>query len=113
MILNHPPKVKIEKNPPPLPISNNHKHQIFAQIVYVNGHDLLHKKSGKVKSLYVQYFISRSASTIITDLDIVKQTYEARFFDIDKKNGKNEFNIHNLKTSFLPTKLHISRALQQ
>ena len=55
----------------------------------------------------MKYLISRSASTITSGLDIVRQTYEAKGFEINYIFGNNEFNIQNIKTSLLPTKLHI------
>ena len=72
MILNHPPKVKIENILLPLKISNNNKHLNVYTIFYVNVHASPHTKSGKVNIMSVQYHISRSAYTIITGLDIVK-----------------------------------------
>ena len=64
-------------------------------------------KSGKVNFLSVQHCVSRSAYKIITDLDIVKHTYDARVFEIDSIFGNNKFNIQNLKTLLLTTKLQI------
>ena len=43
--------------------------------------------------LSMKYSISRSTSTIITGLEISKQTYEARGFEIDNIFGDTELNI--------------------
>ena len=79
-----PPQGKIEKFSLPLPISKSHKNiNMYTAFIYANGHDFLHTKPGKFNFLSVKYCISRSSSTMITGLDIVKQTYEMRGFEID------------------------------
>ena len=103
----HPPQIKIERIPLPLPIATHHKRlQLYIDFFFVNGIPFLHTKSGKVNFITTQAFTSRSTSSIIDGLDVVRNIYESRGFDIDIVHGDNEFNIKALKEHLEPTKMH-------
>jgi hypothetical protein len=103
-----PTKNKIEKIPLPLPIAKHHKDiELYIDFFFINGHPFLHTKSSKVNFLTADICTSRSKAQIINTLEIVRQTYEARGFNITAIHGDNEFNIEALRTSILPATLHI------
>jgi hypothetical protein len=74
---------------------------------YVNGYVFLHTKSSKINFLTTEICTSRSQHQIIQVLDRVKQTYEARGFEISAVHGDNEFDIKSVRTFLLPAILHI------
>jgi hypothetical protein len=99
---------KVEKIPLPLPIATRHKQiHLYLDFFFVNGYAFLHTKSSKLNFLTSQICTSRSTGQILKVLDTVKQTYEARGFEITAVHGDNEFDIKALKTFLLPAILHI------
>jgi hypothetical protein len=99
---------KIEKIPLPIPIAERHKQiQLFIDFFFVNGYVFLHTKSSKINFLTSQICTTRSQGQILKILDTVKQTYEARGFEISAVHGDNEFDIKSIRTFLLPALLHI------
>jgi hypothetical protein len=108
MVRRLPIQNKIEKIQLPIPIADRHKKiNLYLDFFFVNGYAFLHSKSSKINFLTSQICSSRSQGQIIKVLESIKQTYEARGFDIVGVHGDNEFDIKSVKNYLLPAMLHI------
>jgi hypothetical protein len=99
---------KIEKIPLPSPISKHHHNvNLCVDFFYVNGQIFLSSKSTKLNFVTAQYVERRTKTNIIKTLNSIKQTYEARGFNVTGIHADNEFNVQSIIESQQPTLMHI------
>ena len=95
----------------PQELKNIHqKIQLYVDICYVNKMAFLISKSDSINFITIHHMKNKKKDTIIDLLNLLIKTYQSRGFTISYVFGDGEFDRVEIKTTILPSNLHICAA---
>ena len=91
-----------------LPISTHHRNiHVYMKLLCVKKLPFLDTKSYNMNFFTIRATISISKQQIISGITYIKNIYTRRGFVITYFHGHNEFDVEEVRSTFLPTTLHI------